>query len=100
MLCFGSPGFTSSDPGHRPAHHLSSHTEAASPIEELEGPTTKIYNYVLGLWGGKTKKENSGRFLIQEPEGKLGGGGKTKAQSWETRQEANPIMEPRSNCLV
>ena len=22
-------------------------------IEEPEGPTTRVYNYVLGLWGGK-----------------------------------------------
>ena len=29
---------------------------AASHIEELEGPTTRTYNYVLGLWGGKKKR--------------------------------------------
>ena len=34
-------------------HHSSSHSVAASQTEELEGPTTRIYNYVLGLWGGK-----------------------------------------------
>ena len=41
-------------PGAEP-HHLSvgSHAVAASHIEELEGPTTRIYNYVLGLQGGK-----------------------------------------------
>ena len=48
-------GFTGSDPGHghgttyRPA-------EAASHIAEPEGPTTRIYNYVLGgLWGEEEK---------------------------------------------
>ena len=28
---------------------------AASPIEELEGLTSRIYNYVLGLWGEKKR---------------------------------------------
>ena len=49
-------GFPSSDPGHRPTHHSSSHVVAASHIEELEGLTTRIYNYVLGLWGEKKKR--------------------------------------------
>ena len=26
------------------------------PHRELEGPTARIYNYVLGLWGEKKKK--------------------------------------------
>ena len=29
---------------------------AASHIEELEPLATRIYNYVLGLWGGKKRK--------------------------------------------
>ena len=29
-----------------------------SHIEELEGLTTRIYNYVLGLWGEKNKQED------------------------------------------
>ena len=28
---------------------------AVAQREELEGPTTRIYNYVLGLWGGKKR---------------------------------------------
>ena len=34
----------------------SSHAEAASHILQLEGPTTKIYNYVLGSFGEKKEK--------------------------------------------
>ena len=30
---------------------------AASHIEELGGLTTRIYNYVLGLWGEKKERE-------------------------------------------
>ena len=29
----------------------------AAHIEELEGLTTRIYNCLLGLWGGKKKRE-------------------------------------------
>ena len=35
----------------------SSHAEAASHIAELEEPTTRIYNYVLGDFGEKKKKK-------------------------------------------
>ena len=35
----------------------SGHAEAASHIEEREGPTTRIYNYVLGGFGEKKKKK-------------------------------------------
>ena len=35
---------------------MLSHAEVASHIEEVEGPTTGIYNYVPGLWGEKKKK--------------------------------------------
>uniref|UniRef100_A0A9L0I8A5 Zinc finger protein 286A n=1 Tax=Equus asinus TaxID=9793 RepID=A0A9L0I8A5_EQUAS len=39
-------------------HHpsVSSHAVVAAHIEELEGLTTRIYNHVLGLWGGEKKK--------------------------------------------
>ena len=54
MLCCGDPV---QFPGLEP-HHLSvsSHAVAAAHIEELEGLTTRIFNYVPGLWGGKIKK--------------------------------------------
>ena len=57
MLCFGGPGFAGLDPGHGPTHHSSSHAVVASYKEELEGLTTRIYNYILELWGGKKKEE-------------------------------------------
>ena len=54
VLRFGGLGFTSLDPGHGPTSHSSSHAVAASHIEEPGcRSTTKIYNYVLGLWGEK-----------------------------------------------
>ena len=56
MLCFSDPGFAGLDPGHRPTRHSSSHAEVASHIEELEGSTTWIYNYVLGALGRKKKR--------------------------------------------
>lgn len=44
-------------------------------IEELERLTTRIYNHVLGLWGGKIKEEDwqqilaqSGSFLAKKKE--------------------------------
>ena len=51
--------FAGSDPGHG---HGTAHqaTLRPRPIEELEGPTARIYNYVLGLWG---RKENKVLFL-------------------------------------
>ena len=56
--------FTSSDPGCGPMHCLSSHAEAASHIEELEVPTTRIYNYELGLWREKEKEEDWQQVLV------------------------------------
>ena len=34
-------------------HHSSGHAEAVSHMPQVEGPTTKIYNYVLGGFGEK-----------------------------------------------
>ena len=36
---------------------LIRHTEAVSHMPQLEGSTTKIYNYVLGGFGEKKKKK-------------------------------------------
>ena len=39
-------------------HHSSGHAQAASHMPQLEGPTTRMYNYVLGgIWGEKAKKK-------------------------------------------
>ena len=48
---------------------LISHAEAVSHIAELEGPTTRIYNYVLGGFGEKKgeKEEDWQWILAQEP---------------------------------
>ena len=48
-LCFGGPGFRQS---------RSSHAEAVSHTAELEGPTTRIYNYALGDFGEKKTKKS------------------------------------------
>ena len=36
--------------------------EAASHMPQLEGPTTKIYNYVLGGFGEKKQKRKKRRL--------------------------------------
>ena len=41
----------------------SSHTEAAAHIAEPEGPTTRIYNYVLG--GFEEKKKEKKKISIR-----------------------------------
>ena len=53
-------------------HHLSvsSHAVAAAHIEELEGPTTRIYHYALGLWGGKKRRER-GRLAMDVSSGPI-----------------------------
>ena len=36
---------------------ISSHAVVVAYIEEVAGPTTRMYDYVLGLWVGKKKRE-------------------------------------------
>ena len=52
---------------------VSSHAVAAAHIEELEGLTTRIYNYDLGFLGGKRQEEDWQPMLAQ---GKSFRGGK------------------------
>ena len=52
-LHFGAQGFAGLDPWHR----SSGHAEAASHMPQLEGPTTKICNYVRGGFGEKKQKK-------------------------------------------
>ena len=47
---------------------VSSHAVAAGHIEELEGLTTRIYNYVLGLWGEKNKREEDWQQMLTQGE--------------------------------
>ena len=43
--------------GTEPHHSsVSSYAVAAAHIEETEGLTTRIYNYVLGLWDKQKKR--------------------------------------------
>ena len=58
VLCFSSPGFRQFRSWAQTQQHSSSHAEAASHIAELEEPTTRIYNYVLGGFGEKKKKKS------------------------------------------
>ena len=48
-------GFVSLDPGRRHGTAHQAISEVASHIAELEGPTTRIYNYVQGGFGEKKK---------------------------------------------
>ena len=65
----------------------SSHAEVAFHIAQPEGPTTRIYNYVLGGFGEKKKKEE------EEGKGRGGGGGEEKGRRWgRGRKEDWPQM--------
>ena len=55
MLRFSSPGFHGFRSWVRTWHRLSGHAEVASHIAQPEALTT--YNYVLGGFGEKKKKE-------------------------------------------
>ena len=49
-------------------HCSSGHAEVASHMPQIEGPTTKIYNYVLGeFWEKKQKKKDWQQLLAQVP---------------------------------
>ena len=56
-------------PGAEP-HHLSvsSHAVAVAHVEELEGLIARLYNYVLGLWGGK---KSTGRLATDVSSGQI-----------------------------
>ena len=63
-------GFTGSDPGCGLMQTGSSgHAEAASHMPQLEGPTIKIYTYVLEGFGEKKqgKKKDWQQLLAQVP---------------------------------
>ena len=53
-------------PGIKPHHSsVNSHAAVVAHIEELEGPKTRTYNCVLGLWGGKKREEDWQQMLAQ-----------------------------------
>ena len=55
------PGFGS---WVRTWHHSSGHVEAASHVPQLEGPATKIYNYVRGGGEGLGNKAEKKKLKI------------------------------------
>ena len=69
VLCFSNPGFCGLGSQARTWHHSLGHAEAASHMAQPEGPTTRMYNYVLGLWGEEEekKKEDWQQMLAQVP---------------------------------
>ena len=54
---FGGPGFHGFASWAQTWYCSSGHAEVASHIPQLEGPTTKIYSYVLGGFGEKNRKK-------------------------------------------
>ena len=48
VLHFGGPGFLRFRSWAQTWHRLLGHAEATSHIVWLEGPATRIYNYILG----------------------------------------------------
>ena len=62
MLRFGGPEFCRFGSWAWTWHGLSSHAEAASHVAQPEGPTSRIYNYILGAFGEKKKKKKKKRL--------------------------------------
>ena len=56
-------GFSGSDPGGARSTAQSGRVEVMSHITQPEGPTTRIYNYVLGDFGEKKKKKEKKMFV-------------------------------------
>ena len=66
-LRFGGPGYRQFRSWACTWRRSSSHAEAASRIAQPEGPTTRIYNHVLGGFGKKKKKKiiHLGEIIIR-----------------------------------
>ena len=62
-------GFHQFGPWAQTWHCSSSHAEAAPHVAEPKGPTTRIYNYVLGVLWEKKKKEKSRRLATDVSSG-------------------------------
>ena len=58
-------------------HHSSGHAEVAPHVPQIEGPTSEIYNYVLGGFGEKKQKE------------------KNKKEDWQQLLGQVPILKKR-----
>ena len=54
-------------PGVEPHHSsVSSHAVVVAHIEELDGLTTRMHNYVLRLWGGGKKREEDWQQMLAQ----------------------------------
>ena len=54
-------------PGHRTTPPVCRcHAVVAVHVEEIEGLTARIYNHLLGLWGGKHKKEEDWQQMLAQ----------------------------------
>ena len=62
----GQPGFRQFRSRVPTWHRSLGHVEAASHIPQLERPSTKIYNYLLGGFGEKKQKKKIHRFHSPE----------------------------------
>ena len=64
-LCtlLGGPGFSWFGSWALTWHCSSSHAVVASRMPQLEGPTTRIYNYVLGGFGEEKKEKKKDRKI-------------------------------------
>ena len=69
VLHFGGTGFRWFGSWVWTWHCSLGHGEAVSHMQQLEGPTTKIYNYVLGGFGEKKqeKKKDWQELLAKVP---------------------------------
>ena len=60
--------FTGSDPGRRHGTAHQAMLRQCPHMPQLEGPTTRIYSNVLGIWGEEEeKKEDWQQMLAQMP---------------------------------
>ena len=56
-------------PGMEPHHSsVSCHAVVAAHTEELEGLTTRIHNYVVGVWGGEKEREEDWQQMLAQGE--------------------------------
>ena len=76
-------------------HHSSGHTGVASHVPQLEGPTTKRYNHVLGGFrekkSRKEKKEDWQQLLAQVPIFKKNKKGKKENQFQKQKEWVGPM---------
>ena len=80
-------------------HHWSvnSHAVVVAHVEELEGLRTRIYNCILWLWRGKTKKEEDWQQMLAQGESFTHTQGKLLPQKLE--RQADKVDTENHNLL-